>query len=83
MKRIHSRESSQELDDSPSSVQTQLDNCENELSKKPKNEELNNVQDEHSIQNKKIPISINADTVQCTIDEKDVRESHCKDGKYL
>lgn len=83
MKRIHSRESSQELDDSPLSVQTELDNCEDELSKKPKNEELISIIDQHSIQSKEITVSCDADAVQCTIDDKDVCESQCKDGKYL
>lgn len=83
MKRIHSRESSQELDDSPLSVQTQPDNCENESSKKPKSEVSTNVKDQHSIQSKEITVSRDADTVQCTIDDKDIRESQCKDGKNL
>lgn len=84
MKRMHSRENSQEHDDPPLSVQSQLDNiCENETSKKPKSEVCTNflAKDQNSIKNKEIMASHETDIMQCIIDDKDVYESHCKDGK--
>lgn len=85
MKRTHSRDSSLEPEDSSLNVHSPVDNCENELFKTTQTEvsTCTLAKDQHLVQSNENIEPLDAETVQCAIDDKVIHEPHCKDGKIF
>lgn len=88
MKRRYSRENISESDCCSLSSRPQLDdNCENELSKKPKSELTNlntNTEEGQMLQSNEIPKSCSVTVVLSTgNNDKNIPELHCENGKII